>query len=82
MGQSDRLDQGFVPIDATYDSAYWELYAQMFSSGAALTLLDTISATIPASGTLSTADIASTTAAVRTCVENRSQALKDALAGQ
>lgn len=63
-----------------YDDAYGKLFAQMYSTGKALTLLTAIAAAIPVSDGLSKATLETSTATVRTFVEKRTTAVKEALA--
>lgn len=63
-----------------YDSAYRDLYAQLYSSGEALKLLEQITAIVPASDALTSADIAENAATLKAFVQQRSDALETALA--
>ena len=62
-----------------YDSAYQELYSQIFADGTAASLLTTITAAIPASDALSEDDIAEQSAVLSTFLEERDQTIEAAL---
>ena len=64
-----------------YQSAYKELYEQVFGGGTAQSLLTTITASIPASDGLGKEEIAEKSATLATYLTQRSDALEKALAG-
>lgn len=64
-----------------YETAYQELYTQVFASGRAASLLAEITASIPASDALTAEDIAAKSATVGTFLDQRGTALEKALAG-
>lgn len=62
-----------------YDTAYRELFASMYTSGDALTLLAEITAVIPVSDGLSSTDLSAKSTAVQDFVQQRTTALVKAL---
>ncbi|MBP2412846.1 spore coat protein CotH [Arthrobacter stackebrandtii] len=62
-----------------YDSAYVELYSQMYSSGKALELLEQITASIPSSDALTSDSIATSSATVKAFAQKRTESLKSQL---
>lgn len=63
-----------------YETAYQELFASMYTSGEALTLLAEITAAIPVSDGLSSTDISAKSTAVQNFVQQRTTALEKVLA--
>ncbi|MGO2542622.1 MAG: CotH kinase family protein [Specibacter sp.] len=64
-----------------YDSAYQELYAQVFADGTAQSLLTTITESIPASDGLTQEEIAEESKTLGTFLTQRGDTLEKALAG-
>ena len=60
-----------------YDAAYADLYAQLYASGTAASLLDSIAAVVPLSDGLTAEELAGETQTLRTFIQQRTDALKD-----
>lgn len=64
-------------LQSVYDAAYADLYAQLYASGTAASLLDSIAAVVPVSDGLTAEELAGETQTLRTFIEERTDALKD-----
>ncbi|MGP9501991.1 hypothetical protein ACT3TS_07230 [Specibacter sp. AOP5-B1-6] len=64
-----------------YDSAYQEIYVQVFADGTAQSLLTTITESIPASDGLTQEEIAEKSKTLGTYLTQRGDTLEKALAG-
>lgn len=80
---SPKIPALFRPSDTFkkfYDSAYRELYTQVYTEGTASSLLATITESIPASEDLTEEEIAEKSKTLRTFLNQRAEALEKALA--
>lgn len=76
----NELKERFLASDAfqsLYDAAYADLYAQLYSSGTAASLLDGITAVAPSSDGLTEAELAEQADTLRRFIQERTDALKD-----
>ncbi|WP_045731171.1 CotH kinase family protein [Pseudarthrobacter chlorophenolicus] len=76
----NELKERFLASQAfqsVYDAAYGDLYAQLYASGTAASLLDSIAAVVPLSDGLTAEELAGETQTLRTFIQERTDALKD-----
>ncbi|MGV9862959.1 CotH kinase family protein [Rhodococcus koreensis] len=81
VGMGNSLKTRFLAsdaFDASYQGAYWELYEEMYGSGRALELLDTVSASIPTSDGLTADALREKVESMRTWIDQRTTALAEA----
>ncbi|GAA4475105.1 CotH kinase family protein [Rhodococcus olei] len=60
-----------------YESAYWDLFEQMYGSGRAQELLDRLAETVPTSDGLTAEDLRSSVDTMRTWIDQRTAALSE-----
>ncbi|MFC9790852.1 CotH kinase family protein [Rhodococcus sp. NPDC127528] len=60
-----------------YENTYWDLFEQMYGSGRAQELLDTLAGTVPTSDRLTSEDLQSRVDAMRTWIDQRTAALTE-----
>ncbi|MFC9773639.1 MULTISPECIES: CotH kinase family protein [unclassified Pseudarthrobacter] len=76
----NELKEKFLASEAfqsVYDAAYTDLYAQLYASGTAASLLDSIAGVVPLSDGLTAEELAGETQTLRTFIQERTAALKD-----
>ena len=78
MSMGNPLKTRFLESDAftaVYESAYWDLFDQIYGSGRATALLDEIAATVPVTDGLTRETLQSSIDSMRTWIDQRTEAL-------